>query len=441
MSDYGVDAIRSAALWFEPEAGGLEPVLDQIGDARLVLIGESTHGTADFYRIRAQLTQALIERRGFNIVAAEADWPDAYRANLWVRHQSDDIDAAGALGDFVRFPRWMWRNTEVVRFLTWLRHFNEGREPRQQTGFYGLDLYSLHSSIDAVLEYLQKVDPEAADRARMRYRCFEAFGEDAQSYGYAASLGITRSCEDAVVAQLTEMRRLAAEGAGRGGWVADDEKFYAEQNARLVKNAESYYRAMFGGRVESWNLRDTHMMETLVALLAHIGKHSGSAKAVVWAHNSHLGDASATQMGQFGELNLGQLVRQRYGNEACLIGFTTHTGTVTAASDWDQPASCMRVIPSLPASYEAAFHEVGLDRFVLNLREPHVREALCTPRLERAIGVIYRPDSERMSHYFTSQLPRQFDVVMHIDETEALQPLESWSAPQPDLAETYPSGL
>ena len=441
MSDHAIDAVRDAAVWFEPSPDGFGPLLESIGNARLVLIGEATHGTHEFYRTRAELTKALIVRKGFNVVAVEADWPDAYRVNRWVQHASADLDADAALGDFRRFPRWMWRNRDVVEFLDWLHIHNAPRSPHTRTGFYGLDLYSLHASIEAVLQYLHKVDPAAAARARYRYACFEHFGEDAQSYGYAASVGLSKSCEDDVVAQLVELRRRAAEYASRDGRIAADEYFFAEQNARLVRNAEEYYRAMFGGRVESWNLRDTHMMETLDALLEHVRKTSGEARAVVWAHNSHLGDARATQMGEIGELNLGQLVRASHRDESRLIDFTTHTGTVTAASNWDEPAARKRVRPSLPGSYERLFHDAGVSQFVLLLSEHETREALRATRLERAIGVIYRPDTERVSHYFRARLPDQFDAVLHIDETQALEPLERWSIDEIDLPETYPHAL
>ena len=441
MSDHARELIRNAALWFEPEVDGLAAVVEHIGDARLVLIGEATHGTQEFYRVRAEITRALVTQKGFNIIAVEADWPDVYRANRFVRHASDDRTAADALSEFTRFPRWMWRNTEVVRFLEWLREHNAGCEPAQHVGFYGLDLYSLHSSMAAVLQYLDKVDPEAAARARARYRCFEGFGEDAQGYGHAATLGLTRSCEDDVVAELTELRRRAGELTARDGRMAADEQFFAEQNARLVRNAEEYYRAMFGARRHSWNVRDTHMMETLDALLEHVSQTSGDSRAVVWAHNSHLGDARATEMGQHGELNLGQLTRERYGSSARLIGLTTHTGSVTAASDWDEPTEHKRVRPSLPASYEALFHSVDLERFMLNFEDQALCEALTIPRLERAIGVIYRPEMERVSHYFTAELPRQFDFVLHLDRTHALEPLETWASVEADVAETYPTGL
>jgi erythromycin esterase-like protein len=383
----------------------------------------------------------LISLKGFNLVAVEADWPDAYRVNRWVRHASPETGAETALDDFTRFPRWMWRNRDVVDFLQWLRKHNAAPPESRRVGFYGLDLYSLHASIDAVLSYLRRIDPGAAERARYRYGCFEDFGEDPQAYGYAARIGLSRSCEDDVVEQLLELRGRAAAYASRDGQIASDEYFFAEQNARLVRNAEEYYRSMFGGRVESWNLRDTHMLETLEALLAHVRQTAGDARAVIWAHNSHLGDARATDMGDIGELNLGQLVRQTHGDQAFLVGFTTHTGTVTAAANWDEPAQRKRVRPSIAGSYERLFHDRGMSRFLLLLREGPAREALRDARLERAIGVIYRPESERLSHYFRARLSDQFDAVLHIDETSALEPLERWAREEVDLPETYPSGI
>lgn len=445
MADAALGVVRREALWFEPTADGLRPLVDAIGEARLVLIGEATHGTHEFYRTRAALTKTLIMERGFNLVAVEADWPDAYRVNRWVRGASEESGAEAALDDFTRFPRWMWRNTDVVDFVRWLHEYNAARSVAQRTGFYGLDLYSLHRSIEAVLGYLGKVDPEAADRARYRYGCFEMFGEDPQAYGYASSLGLSRDCEDEVTSQLLELRRQALEYASRDGRIAADEYFFAEQNARLVANAETYYRAMFGERAESWNVRDRHMMETLQALLAHVGQTGGqtgeSPRAVVWAHNSHLGDARATQMGAGGELNLGQLVRERYGVDAWLVGFTTHTGTVTAARNWGDPAERRLVRPSLAMSYERLFHDTGMSQFLLFLRSGPARDALCEERIERAIGVIYRPESERPSHYFRARLPEQFDAVLHIDRTTALEPLERWARDEVDLPETYPPGI
>lgn len=320
----------------------------------------------------------------------------------------------------------MWRNTDVVDFITWLRDRNAALpDGRPRAGFYGLDLYSLYGAVGAVLDYLDRVDPEAARRARDRYGCFEHFKENTRAYGYATSFGIAEPCEDEVVAQLVELQRRAGEYAGRDGARAEDEFFHAEQNARLVLNAERYYRAMFHGRVSSWNLRDRHMAGTLDALLAHLDRGGRRARAVVWAHNSHLGDARATAMGEGGELNLGQLARERYGREAVLVGFSTDRGTVTAASDWDEPPERKRVRPALPGSYEALFHGTGLPRFLLPLRDGGgVAGRLREPRLERAIGVIYRPETERASHYFQARLPDQFDAILHFDETRAVEPLE-----------------
>jgi erythromycin esterase-like protein len=440
MTDSTVDTLRHESLWFEPTAHGLHPLIDAIGDARVVLLGEATHGTHEFYRTRAAITKRLIANHGFNIVAVEADWPDAYRVNRWVRGASEESGPEAALADFTRFPRWMWRNTDIVALAGWMREHNATRPADDRAGFYGLDLYSMHRSIDAVLGYLKKVDPEAAKRARYRYGCFETFGEDPQAYGYASSFGLSKTCEDEVTAELVDIRRRALEYASRDGRIAADEYFFAEQNARLVANAETYYRAMFGGRAESWNVRDRHMMETLEALLANVGP-ANTSRAVVWAHNSHLGDARATEMSDRGELNLGQLVRERFGQDAWLVGFTTHTGTVTAANDWDDPAERKRVRPSLAGSYERLFHEVGLERLLLLLREGPARDALTAPRLERAIGVIYRPQTERLSHYFRAELPRQFDAVIHFDETSALEPLERWSRDELDLPETFPTGV
>lgn len=440
MRDAAVSVVSRAA---RPLAGDalVEAVIDACGEASVVLIGEATHGTHEFYRIRADVTRGLIERRGFNVVAVEADWPDAYRANRFVRLASDDEDARTALSDFTRFPRWMWRNRVVVEFLEWLRKWNAGQATNARAGFYGLDLYSLHRSAEHVLQYLQKVDPEAAVRARRRYGCFDTFGQDMQAYGYATTLGLSRSCENDAIAQLVELRRRAAEYAMRDGRIAADEYFVAEQNARVIRNAEVYYRAMFNDGIQSWNLRDRHMMETLDALLTHVGSTNGAARAVVWAHNSHLGDARATSMGARGELNLGQLARERFGETCRSIGFTTHTGTVTAASGWDNPPELKRVRPSLPGSVERLLHDTGLTPFLLQLDDPEVAATLAVPRLERAIGVLYLPETERASHYFTARLSHQFDLVIHIDETRALTPLETWSRHEIDLPETYPTGV
>jgi erythromycin esterase-like protein len=436
-------ALRAAAHPLTGADDDFDPLLDAVGQARLVLLGEASHGTHEFYRERARITRRLIEEKGFTAVAVEADWPDAYRINRYVRAASADASAVDALADFKRFPAWMWRNADVLDFVGWLRATNDARRNASgAVGFYGLDLYSLHTSMEAVLQYLKKVDPDAARRARYRYGCFDHFGEDPQAYGYAASFGLEASCEQDVVNELVELRRRAAEYAQRDGRIAADEFFYAEQNARLVKNAEHYYRSMFGGRVESWNVRDRHMAETLETLLEHLGHQGTRAKVAIWAHNSHLGDARATDMGRRGELNLGQLVRERFGREAFLVGFTTYSGTVTAASDWNAPAERKRVRPALPESYEALFHSVGVPRFLLVPSDGGAALALREPRLERAIGVIYRPQAERVSHYFHARLPDQFNALLHFDETRAVEPLErdaGWE--RGELPETFPSAL
>jgi erythromycin esterase-like protein len=436
-------AIGKGAHELHGTAADFDPLLALVGDARFVLIGEASHGTHEFYRIRAEITKRLVRERGFTSVAVEADWPDAYRVNRFVRGHGGDADATDALAGFERFPQWMWRNADVLDFVGWLRAHNETLSEDARVGFYGLDLYALHTSMDAVLEYLGVVDPEAAQRARRRYGCFDHFGGDWQAYGYAATAGLAPTCEAEVVAQLVELRHAAAEYMRRDGRLAPDALFYAEQNARLVRNAERYYRAMFGSRVESWNLRDRHMVETLGALLEFHEARGRREKVVVWAHNSHLGDARATELGRIGELNVGQLVRQRYSRDAVLIGFLTYDGTVTAAANWDAPAERKIVQPALPESYEGLLHGTGIGNLLLDLRTPgDLAAALAEPRLERAIGVIYRPDTERQSHYFYATLPRQFDAVLHYDRTRAVEPLERtglWE--RGEVPETYPSAL
>jgi erythromycin esterase-like protein len=406
------------------------PLLRSAGDKQFVLLGEASHGTADFYRERAQITKRLIAEHGFTAVAAEADWPDAYRVNLYVRGEGDDESAEEALSDFRRFPSWMWRNAEVVEFVSWLREWNDARPPSARAGFYGLDLYSLHASMNAVLEYLDDVDADQAERARERYSCFDHFGTDPQVYAYETGIGGALPCEPEAVQQLLELQRLAARDLRLSN---DDRHFYAEQNARLVVNAEEYYRAAFRGGVTSWNLRDTHMAETLDALTAHLSRTRGRAKVAVWAHNSHVGDARATAMGERGELNIGELTRRMHGDAAFSVGFSTSTGTVTAASNWGAPAERKRVRPPLPGSWEALSHESGLPRFV------RVPVDLSGRLLERAIGVIYRPETERISHYFHARIGEQYDALIHLDETTAVEPLEvtsEWEAGE--LPETYP---
>jgi erythromycin esterase-like protein/predicted phosphoribosyltransferase len=390
-------------------------LFDLVGDARFVLIGEASHGTHEFYAARAQMTRRLIEEKGFRAVVVEADWPDAYRINRYVQGEGVDRTADEALSGFERFPQWMWRNAVVEEFVEWLRGHNSGAAT--PTGFFGMDLYSMCRSAGEVIRYLEEVDPAAAQRARSRYGCFDHF-TDEQRYGRAAAFGAGASCEDAVVKQLTELRALELDRIRRDGMTDADERFYAEQNALLVKDAEEYYRSMFFGHIHSWNLRDQHMVRTVEALVDHLQRDSAEpARIVVWAHNSHLGDARATELGDGGELNVGQLVRENYGHDSCSIGFTTYTGSVTAADHWGGEAIEKQVRRGLPGSVEEMFHDVGQGDFFL-CGEAMPYEAL----LERAIGVIYRPDTERQSHYFLARLADQFDAVIHIDTTTAVKP-------------------
>jgi erythromycin esterase-like protein/predicted phosphoribosyltransferase len=420
-----------------------ETLFGLVGDASLVLIGEASHGTHDFYAARAAMTRRLIEERGFCGVAVEADWPDAYRVNRHVRGRGDDATAEEALRGFQRFPTWMWRNTAVLDFVGWLREHNDRvGDDRRKAGFYGLDLYSLRRSMEEVVSYLQRVDPAAAARARERYSCFDHYdGDEGQSYGFAAAFGAGESCEQEVIDQLVDLQRSALDYAKRDGLLAEEELFYAERNAVTVRAAERYYRSMFSGRVSSWNLRDQHMVDTLDALSDHLSRWRGEpAKIVVWAHNSHLGDARATEMGARGELNVGRLVRERHPDDCRLIGFTTYTGTVTAADDWGAPAERKVVRPALSSSVEELFHEVGNKEFLIWFDVARAAgDALRASLLERAIGVIYRPQTERQSHYFQARVADQFDAVIHIDETRAVQPLErtaQWD--MGEAPETYP---
>lgn len=444
-------AIVAAAQPVSGAGDDYNGLMDLIGDARFVLLGEATHGTHEFYAERARITQRLIVERGFRALAVEADWPDAWRVNRYIRGgggtgaASDvvDLTAAQALQGFQRFPAWMWRNDDVVQLVGWLRTYNAGQAPPDQAGFYGLDLYSLYTSIGEVLRYLDEVDSDAAREARSRYACFDHYDKDSQAYGYAANFGATESCQSEVVAQLQQLRQRGIESAMGDGACANDALFYAQQNAHLVVNAEAYYRTMFKGRVASWNLRDRHMADTLEALASHLIALNGvPAKIVVWAHNSHLGDARATEAQRMGEWNLGQLTRERYGNQTRLIGFSTYQGTVTAASRWDGPAERKRVLPALPGSYETILHQALPRDFVLPLTPgSQVAKALDERKLQRAIGVLYQPATERQSHYFFSSLPQQFDAIIHMDTTSALTPLELSAPSGREVPETYPEGI
>ena len=409
-------------------------IFDRFGSARVVLLGEASHGTSEFHRARAAITRRLIERHGFTIVAAEADWPDAATIDRIVRRRPPRMEASPF---FDRFPTWMWKNSDFLAFVGWLRHHNAALPLEQRVGFYGLDLYNLNGSIRAVLDYLDRVDPETAAVARARYGCILPFSEDPAAYGRLALTEGYARCEQEVIAMLTD---LFAKSRDYGS-VEDEDFLDAAQNARLIANAEAYYRIMYYGSAASWNLRDRHMFETLELLLAAKGEQ---AKAVVWAHNSHIGDARFTDMGnERDELNLGQLCREAMDGEAQLIGFGTHGGTVAAATDWDGPMEVKRVNPSRPDSYERIAHDTGISSFLLDLRTGHnkaARTALLEPRHERFIGVIYRPETERWSHYSGAILPQQFDAYVWFDETQAVTPLTR-EQERAGGEETYPFGL
>jgi len=414
------------------ETAHLDPLLERIGDARVVLLGEASHGTSEFYRMRARISQELIKRKGFSCVAIEGDWPDVARLDHYVRHFEFPASEWTA---FARFPMWMWRNNEVRSFVDWLHEYNIGQTAPKRIAMYGLDLYSLYTSIRSVLEYLESVDPEAARIGRQRYGCLTPWQTDPATYGEAALSGNYRNCETDVVRMLEDLLRKRS-----SYMVHDGERFLdAVQNARLVANAEQYYRIMYYGSRASWNLRDSHMHETLKSLLAF---HGPKAKAIVWAHNSHVGDAAATEMSARGEYNIGQLCREDFGTAVYSIGFGTNTGTVAAASDWDGPMQIKAVRPALERSYEWLCHATGSPRFMLPLRHlapDALRRRLEEPRLERAIGVIYRPETERASHYFQANLPGQFNEYIWFDQSTAVTPFGTNELK--GLPDTYPFGL
>jgi erythromycin esterase-like protein len=407
---------------------------DRFADARVVLLGEASHGTSEFYRARAAISRHLIERHGFNIVAVEADWPDAATIDRYIRHRPW---REGELRAFERFPAWMWRNQEFDGFVRWLREHNGQRPYEKMTGFYGLDLYNLSGSMHAVIDFLEREDPELARLAHRRYGCLDPWAEQPQLYGRNALIEGYARCEVGVVQMLKDLLQKQIDCFAP----ECDEWLDAAANARLVKDAEAYYRVMYHGSAESWNLRDTHMFDTLNMIFDAKGEAS---KAIVWAHNSHIGNAAFTDMGMHREeLNIGQMAKEKWGADARLIGLGTHTGTVAAAADWDEPMKSKRVRPSLPDSYERMSHESEVPNFLLDLREGERDERLAgelmEPRLERFIGVIYRPETERWSHYSEAILPRQFDAWLWFDETQAVTPLPGEQRPGED--ETYPFGL
>lgn len=425
------DACEPLPSLEEEEAFGAH--FDRFGEANIVLLGEASHGTSEFYRARAAITRRLIERHNFNIVAVEADWPDASQIDRHVRHRPADSNQQQA---FTRFPSWMWHNIEVDTFTEWLRQHNAGLPFNQRTSFHGLDIYSLRASLFAVLDYLDQTDPEAAKVARQRYGCLTPWHSEPAMYGHAVLRGERDTCEEAVVEQLQALLDHRLEYMAKDN---EENYFDATQNARVVRAAEQYYRLMYRGSTQSWNLRDRHMFDTLQQLLQAKGPN---AKAVVWAHNSHIGDASATEMGWKGQFNIGELCRTAYGDKAVLIGFGTHTGSVAAADDWDSPMRIKQVVPSRADSFERIFHETQLPRALIELSNPphsDAQEHLSQTRLERAIGVIYRPESEYFSHYFKASLAEQFDAYVWFDETTAVTPLPS--AKPHGVPDTYPFGV
>ena len=458
-------ALRGAAVpVVAGEDGWLDALAEVAADKRFVLLGEATHGTHEFYELRSALSRRLIAAHGFAGIVCEADWPDMTRVHRFLQGRGEDAAPRAALDAFKRFPRWMWRNEVVLDLVGQLRAHNDALPAgAAKAGMWGMDLYSLYESQSAVLAYMDGVDPAAAARARERYGCFAPFGGDPQAYGAAAALGGPidshgRDCEDEAVDQLVELMRRRGEYARRDGQAAEEEQFFAEQNARLIASAERYYRELYRGGASTWNLRDTHMADTLDALAAHLTARRGApAKLIVWAHNSHLGDARYTDMGEArDEVNVGQLLRERHGADVFILGFTTHAGTVTAADDWDRPPRRMRVTPSRADSLEQVLHRAAYDseyaaggppdRPAYLLMPPPGSDAagvLEAERLQRAIGVIYRPATERRSHYFACRAGRQFDALIHVDVTTALQPLDAAAgfAGGPAEPETYPTGL
>lgn len=410
----------------------LQGLMERIGNRRIVLLGEASHGTAEFYLARERITRELIEKKGFDFVAIEGDWPDAARVDHYVRHAEYPPSEWAA---FARFPAWMWRNEEVRGFVDWLRAYNAPRPLEQRVAFHGLDLYSLYNSIRAILEYLDEVDPHTARIARQRYGCLTPYQSDPGAYAKAALNPGYETCEQPVLNMLQDLQARHRRYAEHDG-----ERFLdAVQNARLVANAEEYYRTMFYGSRSAWNLRDTHMFETFEALLRH---HGEGSRAVIWAHNSHVGDSSATDMAHREEFNIGRLCRARYGDDVYSIGFGTDTGTVAAASNWDSPMEIKEVQPSLEGSYERLCHRSGVPRFLLPLRtgsDPFLVSGLRKRHLERAIGVIYRPETERQSHYFQASLPAQFDEYIWFDQSQAITPFDTQALE--GLPDTYPFGI
>jgi erythromycin esterase-like protein len=441
-----IEAVRATAHPLNGSAQDYDPLLDLIGDARIVLLGAASHGTHEFYRGRAEITKRLIQEKIFAAVAVEADWPDAYRVNRYVGGMNDDADAVEALGGFSRFPAWMWRNTDVVEFVNWLRAYNDRlQDGAAKVGFYGLDLYSLRASRQAVIKYLDKVDARARDRVRAQYACFDNFGDNARVYGVFGGIG--RPCRDAAVAGVVELQQShAVREARRKNLESEEEYFNALQNARVVRNAEGVYGAMYRSQAPAWNLREQDMAVSLDDLMAHLSRQGNRAKIAVWAHSSHLGDGRATEKREDRLVTVGQLLRQQHGAETVLVAFTTHRGTVTAASEWDGPPEIKKLRPAFSGSFEALFHDTQIARFMISSRgHEKVLEVFRKDRPERSIGAIYHsetPEAERAAHYFIACLAEQFDAVLYFDETRAIEPLEfTRGETTVEAPLTYPFGV
>jgi erythromycin esterase-like protein len=420
------DLVKKFAHPISGNSRDYDALLKMIGDARFVLLGEATHGTHEFYRERAAITRRLIEEKGFDAVVLEADWTDAYRVNEFVRGISKDRTAEQSLAGFTRFPEWMWRNTDFRDLVASIHLHNKSGKPNiSRAGVYGMDLYGLSESAEAVIEYLKRTVPEAGNQAARRYACFEGYGDRPEQYGYDVSKDGKKSCEKQALEQFQELETRFNAWLNTKNRQRDDDLFSAYQNARVVKNGEAYYRLSYQGNFSTWNHRDSHMAETLQALAGYLDAVGGSkSKVVVWAHNTHQGDARMTEMGEAGELNVGHLMRRSNDGDSVLVGFTTYTGEVTAASEWGEKGKRMKVRPAIAGSYAGLFHETGVPNFLLIFRgNEQLTQELARPRLERAIGVIYKPETERQSHYFEAQISKQFDAVIHFDVTGAVKPL------------------
>ncbi|MDQ5826428.1 MAG: erythromycin esterase family protein [Chloroflexota bacterium] len=426
----GLDLIRQVALPIEGDEDDYDPLMSLVGDARFVLLGEASHGTHDFYRERARITRRLVEEKGFTAVAIEGEWPEAYRVNRYVRGMSDEPSAEAVLSSFRGFPEWMWNNADVRDLAEWLEQHNEALPANApQVGFYGLDMYSMEESAEEVVNYFEARDPEAAARARERYRCLSGESTGPTDYDSLAKMA-SSLCDTSVQEQVEELQQLweSAEKEGYTGnrAVEREELFSALRNAIVVKNKREYDQAAYSGSDPTWNVRDRHMAGTLEALSEHLGTDGKPARVVVWAHNTHVGDATGTEFANIGQLSLGQLVRERHKDDAVLVGFTTYTGTVIAARGWDEQGERYDVRPALPESYSGLFHEAGVGNSLFIVRgEKRLAAALEEPRLQRGIGVVYDPNNERNSHYYLAWLSKQFDAVIHIEESSAVEPLRS----------------